>query len=98
MIHLHTAHRGARMALCSGSIGIIDGIVPPAYVFRRAGGLVALGLDHASGNNCNNIFYDLKVLFTVNTQHEKAQYLFFRNILRHCNKGGEVCQTMLSAL
>ena len=28
------ARRGARMALCSGSIGIIDGIVPPAHVFR----------------------------------------------------------------
>ena len=36
---------GARMVLCSGSIGIIDGIVPPAQVFKRAGGLVALGSD-----------------------------------------------------
>ena len=41
------ARSGARMVLCSGSIGIIDGIVPPAYVFRRAGGLVALGSDQA---------------------------------------------------
>jgi len=46
------AQRGARMALCSGSIGVIDGIVPPAHAFRSAGGLVALGSDQASGNNC----------------------------------------------
>jgi 5-methylthioadenosine/S-adenosylhomocysteine deaminase len=55
------ARRGARMALCSGSIGIIDGIVPPAKVFRDAGGLVALGSDQASGNNCNNIFNEMKL-------------------------------------
>lgn len=60
------ARSGARMALCSGSIGIIDGIVPPAYVFRRAGGLVALGSDQASGNNCNNIFNEMKLTALFN--------------------------------
>jgi 5-methylthioadenosine/S-adenosylhomocysteine deaminase len=60
------AGRGARMALCSGSIGVIDGIVPPAKAFQDAGGLVALGSDQASGNNCNNIFNEMKLtaLFT----------------------------------
>ncbi len=60
------ARRGARMALCSGSIGIIDGIVPPAHAFRAAGGLVALGSDQASGNNCHNLFNEMKLtaLFT----------------------------------
>jgi len=60
------ARRGARMALCSGSIGIIDGIVPPARVFRAAGGLVALGSDQASGNNCNNIFNEMKLTALFN--------------------------------
>jgi len=60
------AHRGTRMALCSGSIGIIDGIVPPAHVFRTAGGLVALGSDQASGNNCNNIFNEMKLTALFN--------------------------------
>lgn len=55
------AKSGARMALCSGSIGIIDGIVPPARAFRQAGGLVALGSDQACGNNCNNIFNEMKL-------------------------------------
>ncbi|MBL7161975.1 MAG: amidohydrolase family protein [Anaerolineales bacterium] len=60
------AQSGARMALCSGSIGIIDGIVPPARAFREAGGLVALGSDQASGNNCNNIFNEMKLTALFN--------------------------------
>ena len=60
------ARRGARMALCSGSIGIIDGIVPPARAFRAAGGLVALGSDQASGNNQNNIFNEMKLTALFN--------------------------------
>ena len=64
------AQRGARLALCSGSIGIIDGIVPPARAFRDAGGLVALGSDQASGNNCNNIFDEMKLTALFN----KIQY------------------------
>jgi 5-methylthioadenosine/S-adenosylhomocysteine deaminase len=60
------ARRGTRMALCSGSIGIIDGIVPPAHAFRAAGGLVALGSDQASGNNCNNIFTEMKLTALFN--------------------------------
>ena len=60
------ADSGARMVLCSGSIGIIDGIVPPAYAFRQAGGLVALGSDQAAGNNCNNIFNEMKLTALFN--------------------------------
>jgi 5-methylthioadenosine/S-adenosylhomocysteine deaminase len=60
------AQRGARMVLCSGSIGIIDGIVPPAHTFRNAGGLVALGSDQACGNNCNNVFNEMKLTALFN--------------------------------
>jgi 5-methylthioadenosine/S-adenosylhomocysteine deaminase len=60
------ARRGARLALCSGSIGIIDGIVPPARAFRAAGGLVALGSDQACGNNCNNLFNEMKLTALFN--------------------------------
>ena len=60
------AKRGPRLALCSGSIGIIDGIVPPAHAFRQAGGLVALGSDQACGNNCNNIFNEMKLTALFN--------------------------------
>jgi 5-methylthioadenosine/S-adenosylhomocysteine deaminase len=60
------ARSGARMVLCSGSIGIIDGIVPPAVRFRSEGGLVALGSDQAAGNNCNNLFNEMKLTALFN--------------------------------
>ena len=60
------ARSGARMVLCSGSIGIIDGIVPPSRAFRQAGGLVALGSDQACGNNCTNIFNEMKLTALFN--------------------------------
>jgi 5-methylthioadenosine/S-adenosylhomocysteine deaminase len=60
------ARSGAGMVLCSGSIGIIDGIVPPAQAFRRAGGNVALGSDQAAGNNCHNMFTEMKLTALFN--------------------------------
>lgn len=60
------AGRGASMALCSGSIGIIDGIVPPAAAFQSAGGNVALGSDQAPGNNNHNIFNEMKLTALFN--------------------------------
>jgi 5-methylthioadenosine/S-adenosylhomocysteine deaminase len=60
------ARRGASMVLCSGSIGLIDGIVPPARAFQAAGGSVALGSDQAPGNNCHNIFNEMKLTALLN--------------------------------
>ena len=60
------AWRGAAMILCSGSIGIIDGIVPPAKAFQDAGGEVALGSDQAPGNNNHNIFNEMKLTALFN--------------------------------
>ena len=60
------AKRGASMVLCSGSIGIIDGEVPPAWEFMQAGGYTALGTDQASGNNCNQIINEMKLTALFN--------------------------------
>jgi 5-methylthioadenosine/S-adenosylhomocysteine deaminase len=60
------AYSGASMVLCSGSIGIIDGIVPPAHHFRLSGGRVALGSDQAAGNNTNNMFNEMKLTALFN--------------------------------
>lgn len=54
------ARSGASMILCPGSIGIIDGIVPPSTAFQEAGGNCALGSDQAPGNNCHNIINEMK--------------------------------------
>ncbi len=60
------AKSGASMIVCPGSIGIIDGIVPPSLVFQEAGGNVALGSDQASGNNCHNIINEMKLVSLFN--------------------------------
>lgn len=54
------AKSGASMIVNPASIGIIDGIVCPSYVFQEAGGYVALGSDQAPGNNCHNIIHEMK--------------------------------------
>lgn len=60
------ASRGAGMILCSSSIGVIDGIVPPAKLFQDAGGTVGLGSDQAPGNNCHNMFNEMKLTAILN--------------------------------
>jgi 5-methylthioadenosine/S-adenosylhomocysteine deaminase len=60
------AETGASLALCSGSIGIIDGMVPPAKVFQDAGGWVGLGSDQAPGNNCHNMLNEMKLTALFN--------------------------------
>lgn len=54
------ASRNVRMACCTNSIGIIDGVVPPARRFRELGGTVGLGSDQAPGNNSHNIFAEMR--------------------------------------
>ncbi|CBN58617.1 MULTISPECIES: amidohydrolase family protein [Kamptonema] len=63
---IQVAKSGASMALCSGAIAIIDGLVPPAHIFRQAGGPVAIGSDQACGNNCCNIFNEMKLTALFN--------------------------------
>ncbi|WP_026896107.1 amidohydrolase family protein [Clostridiisalibacter paucivorans] len=60
------AKSGASMIVCPGSIGIIDGIVPPSTVFQQVGGNVALGSDQAPGNNCHNIINEMKLVTLFN--------------------------------
>ena len=58
--------RKGSMIVCSSSIGIIDGIVPPAKAFQDAGGYVGLGSDQAPGNNCHNIINEMKMTAILN--------------------------------
>lgn len=68
-VHLSTATadevelaavKTGRMVCCSNSIGIIDGVVPPARQFVECGGAVALGSDQAAGNNSHNVFAEMR--------------------------------------
>ena len=57
---------GVSMGVCSGCIGLLDGIVPPAALFASEGGQVALGTDSASSNNCINLFNEMKLTALFN--------------------------------
>jgi 5-methylthioadenosine/S-adenosylhomocysteine deaminase len=77
------AYSGASMVLCSGSIGLIDGIVPPAQHFRTSGGRVALGSDQAAGNNSNNIFNEMKLTALFNKiKHRDPTVMAAWDVLR----------------
>ena len=60
------AKSGASLIICSGSIGIIDGIVPPLTKFLQHSHRAALGSDQAPGNNCNNMFNEMKFTSILN--------------------------------
>lgn len=55
------AGAGSHLVVCNGSIGLVDGLIPPALAFQRAGGCVGLGSDQAAGNNNCNMFNELKL-------------------------------------
>ncbi|RXJ01322.1 amidohydrolase [Anaerobacillus alkaliphilus] len=73
---MQVARSGAKMINCSGSIGIIDGIVPPILEFLEAGGTAALGSDQAPGNNCNNMFNEMKFVSILNKVKSRNPSVF----------------------
>lgn len=52
------AQSGASLALCSNSISIVRGALPPAQEFAEYGGRVGLGTDQVC--NCTNMFDEMK--------------------------------------
>ncbi|GIO22169.1 amidohydrolase family protein [Oceanobacillus sp. J11TS1] len=70
------AKSGASMIYCAGSIGIIDGMVPPVQHFLDSGGPACLGSDQAPGNNCNNMFNEMKLAAILNKVKYKNPQVF----------------------
>lgn len=60
------AAKGVSMILCSNSIGVINGWVPPSYEYLSYGGKVGLGTDQAPGNNCHNMIAEMKATAVFN--------------------------------
>lgn len=65
------AECGSKLVVCNGSIGLIDGLIPPAVPFRKAGGVVGLGSDQAAGNNCCNVFNEMKLAALFGKMHAR---------------------------
>lgn len=70
------ARRGVSMALCTGSIGIINGELPPAEEYLSYGGRVGLGTDQAPGNNCNNLFNEMKFTAILHKYKHRSPTVF----------------------
>ena len=64
------AESGCGLIICSGSIAIIDGIVPPLLEFLQHSDRAALGSDQACGNNINNMFNEIKLTTLLNKCQE----------------------------
>lgn len=63
---LHTlAQNGGRMVGCPGSIGLIDGVVPPLHSFVQAGGVAALGSDQGPPDG-SNMFVQMRYAAILN--------------------------------
>jgi 5-methylthioadenosine/S-adenosylhomocysteine deaminase len=77
------ARSGASMAFCPSSLIICDGIVPPADVFSREGGIVCLGTDETSSNNGTNIFSEMKLAsLTLNMKNQDPTFMPTWKVLR----------------
>ncbi|TMW70721.1 amidohydrolase family protein [Alteribacter natronophilus] len=70
------AKSGAGLIYCAGSIGIIDGLVPPMLTFLENGGRACLGSDQAPGNNCNQMFNEMKMAALLNKVKRKSPTVF----------------------
>ena len=60
------AESGASMINCANSIGLISAKIPPAVLFKSLGGRVGLGTDQCAGNNCHNMFSEMKMTAILN--------------------------------
>lgn len=69
----HVAASGTALVLCSNSLCLVRGMVPPAQEYAGFGGLVALATDQA--NNCNFMFNEMKFASLVHKykNHDATQ-------------------------
>ena len=72
----YLAKKGCALIHCAGTIGLIDGINPPIGEFLEESDRVALGSDHAPGNNCNNMFNEMKLTALLNKNKYKNPAVF----------------------
>ncbi len=83
------AEAGSKLVVCNGSIGLIDGMIPPAIPFLKAGGTVGLGSDQAAGNNNCNIFNEMKLAAFFGKMHtQDPTAMPAEQVLRMATVGG----------
>ncbi|MBS3794536.1 MAG: amidohydrolase family protein [Candidatus Thorarchaeota archaeon] len=80
-----------RMVGCPGSIGMIDGIVPPLANFKRLGGVTGIGSDQCPPDG-HNMFMEAKYASILSkTKHKDPTALPAWDALRMLTIGGARC-------
>lgn len=67
---------GAGMAACNAGDVLICGALPPSAEFRSVSKKLAIGSDEATGNNCCNMFNEMKFTALLNKLHAKSGTVF----------------------
>ena len=60
------ASRGAAMVACNSGSAMLGGMIPPSHEFLQVSSRLAIGSDEAPGNNCCNMFNEMKFTSLIN--------------------------------
>ena len=74
-VHL-LAQKGASMVACNTGDVLITGLLPPSAEFLQVSNKLALGSDEATGNNCNNMFNEMKFTSLLNKMKAASPSVF----------------------
>ena len=64
-VHL-LAKRGCGMVACNSGSAMLGGQIPPSHEFLEVSNRLAIGSDEAPGNNCCNMFNEMKFTSLIN--------------------------------
>ncbi len=85
------ANRNVRMVGCPGSIGMIDGIVPPLASFSGFGGVTGLGSDQCPPDGHNMLREAKYAAILSKTKHQNPTILPAGEVFRMATIGGAMC-------
>ncbi|MHA1965217.1 MAG: amidohydrolase family protein [Candidatus Thorarchaeota archaeon] len=88
------AEAGARMVGCPGSIGLIDGVVPPLHAFTAAGGIASLGSDQGPPDG-STMFSQMKYAAILNkTLHRDPTVMPAQQVFRMATLDAARCHVL----
>lgn len=70
------AESGASMVACNSGSAVLGGCIPPSFEFMQVSDKLAIGSDEATGNNCCNMFNEMKFTTLLNKCKYKSYTVF----------------------
>lgn len=72
----HLARKGAAMIACNCGSAVLGGCIPPSSEFLEVSDRLAIGSDEAPGNNCCNMFNEMKFTSLINKCKQRSYTAF----------------------